>query len=173
MTCGFIERRPQSVQQGRLVGLYGEKEVPIALADHCGHGWCRAGGIQGDQPSRKIEGGEQSLKGRRFGAHLTHADDTSAAQSFNEMVNLTVPRGAPGPLAVEVHGCVLGHEAAQEVCQVIGLRRPAQRVGARGRVPEIQLATEQIEVRASPIGARIPAAASRDGGQDQDHQQAE
>ena len=173
MTRGFVERRPQSVQQGRLVRLYGEKEVPIALADHGGHGWCRAGSIQGDQPSRKIEGGEQSLHGRCFGtgAHLTHAYDTSAAQSFNEMVNLTVPRGAPDPLAVEVHGCALGHEAAQEVCQVIGLRRPAQRVGARGRVSEIQVATQQIEVRASPIGARIPAAASGDGGQD--HQQAD
>lgn len=166
MTRGFVERRPQSVQQGRLVRLYGEKEVPIALADHGGHGWCRAGSIQGDQPSRKIEGGEQSLQGRCFGtgAHLTHADDTSAAQSFNEMVNLTVPRGAPGPLAVEVHGCVLGHEDAQEVSQVIGLRRPAQRVGTGRCLPEIQVASKQVKVRAGPIGGRIPSAASSDPG---------
>ena len=73
MTRGFVERRPQSVQQGRLVRLYGEKEVPIALADHCGHSWCRSGGIQGHQPSRKSEGGGQSLNGRRLDAAIRPA----------------------------------------------------------------------------------------------------
>jgi hypothetical protein len=53
------------------------------------------------------------------------------------------------------------------------LRRPAQRVGARRRVPEIQITAQQIEMRAGPIGAGIPAAASGEGGQDQNHQQAE
>jgi hypothetical protein len=41
------------------------------------------------------------------------------------MVNLTVPRGAPDPLAVEVHGCVLGHEAAQEVTPFLLIRSTA------------------------------------------------
>src|ERR687889_631760 len=96
------------------------------------------------------------------GAHLDHADHASAAQSLDEMVDLTVESGSAGPLAINLHRSVLGHDAVKEVVQVVGLCCPAQRVGTGRCLPEIQVASKQVKVRAGPIGGCIPSAASSD-----------
>jgi len=82
---------------------------------------------------------------------------------------LTVESGSAGPLAINLHRSVLGHDAVKEVVQVVGLC--SQRVGTGRCLPEIQVASKQVKVRAGPIGGCILSAASSDPGQD--HQQAE
>jgi hypothetical protein len=84
---------------------------------------------------------------------------------------LTVESGSAGPLAINLHRSVLGHDAVKEVVQVVGLCCPAQRVGTGRCLPEIQVASKQVKVRAGPVSGCIPSAASSDPGQD--HQQAE
>jgi hypothetical protein len=72
-----------------------------------------------------------------------------------------------------VHRLVLGHDRVEEILQGVGLGGPAQRVGAGWRLPEIEMPAEQVVVRLGSVGGRVPAAASRDPRQQQNHQQTE
>src|SRR3954453_21910580 len=53
------------------------------------------------------------------------------------------------------------------------LCRPTQRDGARRCLPEIEMPAKQVVVHRGPVGGRVPAAASGDPRQQQDHQQTE
>src|SRR3954451_24456683 len=72
-----------------------------------------------------------------------------------------------------MHRLALGHHRVEEVFQGVSLRGPTQRVRAGRGLPEIEMPAEQLVVRRSPVGGRVPAAASGDPRQQQDHQQTE
>src|SRR5690349_5245770 len=73
------------------------------------------------------------------GPGLDQADHLAAAQGFDEMMDFAVAPGAAQPFAIDVHRLALGCHRVEEVFQGIGLCRPAQRVGARRCLPEIEM----------------------------------
>jgi hypothetical protein len=172
---GRVEGLPHGGEQRRLVGLHGEQEVGAAGAHRRGHGRRGAGRVDGDEPPGQIQIRHQVLDGRPFsaGAGLDQADHPVTAQSLPEMMDRVAAPGAAQPLGVDVHGLALGHDRVEEVLQGVGLRGPAQRVGAGWRLPDSEMPAKQVVVRLGPVGGRVSAAASRDPRQQQDHQQTE